>query len=239
MNFKPTFKAFGSAVILMEWPKMIDETIIFDIISFEKQLSKEVVTVDTIISYHSLTIRYQHDIRDYSSTVNELKKLYVQPRPTEKKSTKVWKIPVCYDIRFGLDLEAMSSQKKIEIEEIIRLHAKPRYLIYFLGFQPGFMYLGGLNRQIHIPRKSTPRLRVEKGSVGIGGKQTGIYPQANAGGWNILGRSPLDFFDRSLKKPCFAQAGDRIQFQPIDIETFFRIEDQVKKGVYTLKSDQL
>jgi inhibitor of KinA len=243
-NYNLTYKPFGTSAILIEWPAKIDEKIIQNIISFEKLVAKEQGVVDTIIAYNSLTISYNNDTNysthykyrnSYAKKVQKLTELYVQKRDDLQKSQKIWQISVSYDVAFGLDLEAISREKKCSIQNIIDMHTKPNYLIYFLGFQPGFLYLGGLDPLIHIPRKANPRLRVEKGSVGIGGEQTGVYPQDSAGGWNLIGKSPIDFFNIQKPQPCFAKAGDYIKFEAIDLETFHQISEEVNKGEYQPK----
>ena len=104
---------------------------------------------------------------------------------------------------------------------------------------PGFLYLGGLNNALNFPRKSTPRLQIHKGAVGIGGNQTGIYPSQSPGGWNIIGNSPIKFFDVSKNRPCFAKSGDKIQFYPITIKKHKDITALVDAGVYQLESEVL
>ena len=101
------------------------------------------------------------------------------------------------------------------------------------------MYLGGLPDQLHFPRRITPRISVEKGAVGIGGSQTGIYPQESSGGWNIIGNSPISFFDRKNDKPCFAKPGDKIQFMPIDVSTHEEIVHMTSYKRYKLESEVL
>lgn len=232
------YKLFGDSAILIEWPSKIEENIIQDIVSFECRVSNSLDVLDTIIAYNSLTIRYDNRI-DFNTQVSQLDKIYGLKQDVEKPEVKVWQIPVCYNVTFGLDLKEIAKKKECTIEEVIRLHSDPLYLIYFLGFQPGFLYLGGLNKQIHIPRRANPRVRVTKGSVGIGGEQTGIYPQDSSGGWNIIGKSPIDFFDVSKVSPCFAKPGDRIQFVPVGLETYSKIEVEVNSGVYELKSSSV
>ncbi|MEQ6123164.1 5-oxoprolinase subunit PxpB [Pseudotenacibaculum sp. MALMAid0570] len=229
-----TYKSFGESAILIEWPAQIDEGIIQDIVAFESSIKNNNV-LDTIIAYNSLTISYKEEV-DFTSEVSKLKSLYKKRQNNREQESKLWEIPVCYDLKFGLDLEELATEKKLSVDTIIRLHSEPRYLIYFLGFQPGFLYLGGLNERIHMPRRENPRLRVAKGSVGIGGEQTGVYPYESAGGWNLIGRSPIDFFDVSKLQPCFAKAGDRIQFVQIDLDAFYKIEDLISKGKYQIKS---
>lgn len=234
MNYKPTYTPFGETAILIEWPAKIDEDIIQDIVSFEKLVATNQQVLDTIIAYNSLTIVYAQ-LTNYSKTVAQLKEVYQTKREAVSKTKKLWQIPVCYHESFGIDLKEIATQKELTIDEVIALHTAPKYLLYFIGFQPGFLYLGGLNPAIHTPRKSTPRLRVDKGSVGIGGEQTGVYPQDSSGGWNLIGKSPINFFDISKEQPCFANPGDRIQFVAIDVFTFTQIEKDVKRGVFHLK----
>ncbi|TVZ55904.1 inhibitor of KinA [Lutibacter sp. Hel_I_33_5] len=235
-KYNLTYKSFGDKALLIEWPSIIDENIIEDIIGFDKKVSTNKNVLDTIIAYNSLTIKYIKRVGSLEDTIGDLKEIYSSK--TNKNSSKrvCWEIPVCYDLQFGFDLKTISETNNISIEQIINLHTKPTYLIYFLGFQPGFLYLGGLDSKIHIPRKETPRIRVEKGSVGIGGKQTGIYPQDSSGGWNLIGKSPIEFFNVKKESPCFAKAGDKIQFLSVNIDTFYQIEEEVKKGTYQLKS---
>lgn len=244
-TYELTYKPFGESAILIEWPAEISEGIIQDIVAFDKKLAKQQEIVDTIIAYNSLTVKYRrlnnysdhYKYRDaFEKTVAKLKELYAIESEKSRQQQKSWQVPVCYDLEFGKDLKEIAAAKQLSIEEVIRLHSEPSYLIYFLGFQPGFLYLGGLNEQIHMPRRANPRLRVAKGSVGIGGEQTGVYPQDSAGGWNLIGRSPIDFFNVEKSQPCFAKAGDRIQFVPVDIDTFYEIQDSVHSGTYKIKS---
>jgi inhibitor of KinA len=129
----------------------------------------------------------------------------------------------------------------LEIPEIIKLHSQNPYRVYFIGFLPGFLYLGGLNKQLFFDRKSNPRLKVAQGTVAIGGEQTGVYPSESSGGWNIIGKTPLVFFNIHEDIPCFAKAGDFIKFIPIDKEEFLKIKKEVKEGRYqfskTLRND--
>ena len=243
-KYNLTYKPFGDTSILIEWPSRIDPEIIQDITSFEKMISKKQKVIETVIAYNSLTVQYNlmynysDDYRhrnDFAKAVEELKELYATERPQKITQRKIWVIPVCYDVQFGLDLDEMAQSKSLSIEEIIEMHTTEKYLIYFTGFQPGFLYLGGLNSKLHAPRRANPRLRVDKGSVAIGGEQTGVYPQDSAGGWNIIGKSPIDFFDISKSKPSFAKAGEFIQFTAVDVKTYERILEEVEQDTYQLK----
>lgn len=233
-----TYKPFGESAILIEWPAKIDKKIIQDIIAFEKKVANGKYILDTIIAYNSLTIRYRDNI-NFEDEISQLRMLYKVKHENVTRMSKLWQIPVCYDSKFGLDLEEIAIQKQLSVNEVIRLHTEPNYLIYFIGFQPGFLYLGGLDKKIHTPRRPNPRLRVDKGSVGVGGEQTGVYPQDSAGGWNLIGKSPINFFDMKKGQPCFAKAGDRVKFKAINADTFYQIREEVKKGTYQLKFQEV
>lgn len=129
-------------------------------------------------------------------------------------------IPVCYDIEFGPDLPAVARHAGLSPEEVVRLHSSPTYLVYFLGFSPGFVYLGGLPEALRMPRLATPRPAIAGGSVGIAGGQTGIYPVDSPGGWRLIGRTPLRMFDPEATPPTQLQPGDSLKFSAIDRTTF-------------------
>ena len=235
MKFQLTYKLFGRSAILVEWPVNISQEIIQEIISFERQVKEIDAILDTIIAYNSLLIRYQNPIVDKELTISQLKNKYTASSYVIKQDQFLWEIPVCYDASFGIDLEEIANKKKCSVTDIIRLHTETDYIVYFIGFQPGFLYLGGLHQNLHIPRKSNPRVRVDKGSVGIGGAQTGVYPQNSSGGWNIIGKSPLNFFNMKATNPCFAKSGDRIQFVAVDIHTFYQIEREAINQEFIIK----
>lgn len=239
MKFQLTYKLFGRSAILVEWPANISQDIIQDIIFFERQIKEIGPVLDTIIAYNSLLVRFPKNVTDQENIINKLKKIYKASSYLIKQDQFLWQIPVCYDVSFGIDLEEIACKKKCSVADIIKWHTEGDYLVYFLGFQPGFLYLGGLHQNLHVPRKSNPRVRVDKGSVGIGGSQTGIYPQNSSGGWNIIGKSPLNFFNMKASNPCFAKPGDRIQFVAVDLHTFYQIEREVANQKYRIKKSVL
>jgi KipI family sensor histidine kinase inhibitor len=135
-------------------------------------------------------------------------------------------VPVCYDAEFGPDLMDLANHAKISPEEVIRLHSSATYLVYFLGFSPGFAYMGGLPEKLHMPRLATPRAHVAGGTVGIAGSQTGIYPVDSAGGWRLIGRTPWRMFDPNSDPPTRLQPGDTVRFSAIDRPTFGAMASQ-------------
>ena len=229
-----TYKQFGNRAILIEWPAHIKEETLRDILRFKNLVTsrKKDFTEELITGYNSLTIVYLKEILDFTSEKKSLESLYLEEHSKSQSSNYLWKIPVCYDVEFGIDLEETSRTLNLSIEEIIDLHSQAIYAVYFIGFLPGFLYLGGLDNRLELKRKSDPILQVSKGSVAIGGSQTGVYPKNSAGGWNIIGKTPLYFFNLENNNPCFAKPGDKIQFYPISLEGFKKLEIEVKIGVF-------
>jgi antagonist of KipI len=139
---------------------------------------------------------------------------------TEMSEGRTVTIPVCYGAEFGPDLAAVAAHASLSVDEVIQLHAGTEYLVHAIGFAPGFPYLGGLPEKLHMPRQATPRASVPAGSVGIGGAQTGVYPLATPGGWQLIGRTPLALFDPHRAEPALLRAGDRVKFSPMTREAF-------------------
>ena len=238
MSFDLNFKRYGNKAILIEWTEDINAHILEDIINFKhKILGNKIFMVQEVINcYNSITVVYPFEIENFSKAVEALKTVYLDRKFNEIAKPKVWQIPVCYDEDFGFDLKAFSDAKNLSIKEIIDLHIQPLYKVYFIGFLPGFLYLGGLNNKLSMDRKASPSLKVPKGSVAIGGNQTGIYPIESAGGWHIIGKTPISFFDMSKNYPCFATTGDYIQFISISKDEFKTIENNIKNELYQLNS---
>lgn len=238
MGYDLVYKTYGKRAILVEWPEKIDKKILEDILLFRKKILANTikVIVDIINTYNSLTIIYDPDIENIYEEISLLKSIYRSSFEPENGPRTRWHIPVCYDEQFGIDLYEISASKNIPIDKLIGLHTGVIYTVYFIGFLPGFLYLGGLDERLVVPRKDTPRFKVESGSVAIGGTQTGVYPVESAGGWNIIGRSPVSFFDIKAPNPCFAGPGDELVFEQITLSDFQAIEAQIREGRHILKS---
>ena len=124
-------------------------------------------------------------------------------------------VPVFYGGEYGPDLEAVADGVGLAPEEVIRLHTEPLYRVYMIGFTPGYPYMGELPKALAVPRRSTPRTRVPKGSVGIAQRQTGIYPVESPGGWHIIGWTPLELFDPTRRTPSLVEMGDQVKFDAV------------------------
>jgi inhibitor of KinA len=142
-------------------------------------------------------------------------------------------LPACYGGDFGPDLEVVARHHGLAPEEVVSLHAGASYLVYMLGFTPGFPYLGGMSARIATPRLETPRPRVAAGFIGIGGQQTGIYPVESPGGWLLVARTPVRLFDAEAPSPFLLAAGDLLRFEPISPEEFQEVSARVAARAYT------
>jgi inhibitor of KinA len=141
-------------------------------------------------------------------------------------------IPVCYGAQFGPDLDFVAGHNKLSAREVIEIHTCKPYQVYMLGFTPGFPYLGGMSERIAAPRLAQPRVAIPAGSVGIAGSQTGIYPIESPGGWQLIGRTPLQVFNPGATDPFLFAAGNYLRFQAVDADTFEEIRRQVEAGSY-------
>lgn len=237
--YKLKYKPLGSIAVLIEWPGMIDPEILKNIHLFRHKIRVDMgeYVLETVPAYNSLTVFFDTGKIKYSSVVTDLKEIYATKDQKLLTANRIWKIPVCYEKEFGLDLGNLVKIKKLTREEIIALHSRPLYDMYFIGFLPGFLYLGGLPKVLEYPRKDKPRLKINKGDVAIAGNQTGIYPRTSPGGWNIIGNSPLSFFNVDEFPPCFAVSGDKVKFIPIDKIKHEEIKKQVEAGDYQIESE--
>ena len=174
-----------------------------------------------LIKFDALQLRHEEVeaiLRKYLERLEEVK--LPEPRRVE--------IPVCYGGEFGPDLVEVCAMRGMTEAQAIELHASVEYLVYFLGFVPGFAYLGELPKELVTPRLAAPRRRVPVGSVGIAGNQTGVYPFATPGGWRLLGRTPLRMFRADRDGLSLLSIGDRVRFTPISAERFGELERERK-----------
>lgn len=234
----PQILPMGERAILIKFKPEISPEQLQEVLFYKNRIENEYLKekIEVINTYNSLLINYVFTIEDVYSEFSRLKSLLKDAKVGKNIDSKLFQIPVCYEEKFGLDMNLLSEEKNIPIDEIISLHTKPIYQVYFHGFLPGFLYLGGLDEKLHFPRKKSPRKSVEKGAVGIGGNQTGIYPKNSPGGWQILGKTPIELFDKYSENPSPFSAGDHLKFYPISMDEYYSIKTEIEAGTFTLKS---
>ena len=228
---KPIFRIAGDRGLLVEYGDVIDPVVNKKVMSMAIVLEKEPLkgVLETIPTYRSLLIIYNPAITNLARLKKEI--LALEERLSEIKipPPDTVEIPVCYGQEFGPDIKFVAEHNSITADDVIRIHSGAEYQIYMIGFTPGFPFLGGLQESLHTPRLETPRFIVPEGSVGIANNQTGIYPVASPGGWQLIGRTPIRLFSPERSNPFIYRAGDRIRFKPISEEDYTRLAGEVEK----------
>lgn len=176
--------------------------------------------LETVPTYRSLLVLYDPLVLSFKELKEGLRSLEKRLQQSPFPEPKLTRIPVAYGGKYGPDIEFVAEYHHTTPEEIIRLHCSRPYLIYMIGFMPGFPYMGELPEGLVTPRLKTPRLSVPAGSVAIAQRQAGIYPMESPGGWQVLGRTPARMFDPIKVPPAYLRMGDLVQFHPISVEEF-------------------
>jgi inhibitor of KinA len=232
MNTDYTINPLGDHSLIIEWSQEISAAVHGQVMNvYNHLLTMQLPYIlDIIPAYASLTIVYDILLvrREQNNNAFTTIKSLIGPALTAPlvhtaEKHRLLEIPVCYDPSLGLDLATMAAQKGMSVADIIDLHTSRTYTVYMLGFLPGFPYMGKVDDRLATPRQKKPRLNIPAGSVGIAGGQTGIYPLASPGGWNIIGQTPVKMFDPSLDSPCYCHPGDEVKFVPISLREFHKM----------------
>jgi len=234
---EPRFLPGGDRAIFVEFGNAISPELNAHVRNLKLALEKKPVpgVIETVPTYRSLLVYFEplqiraKELRDV------LRQLIVSPVANELPKPKLIEIPTVYGGEFSPDLEFVAAHNGLTVPEVIQIHTGMPYLIYMIGFIPGFPYLGGMSPRIAVPRLDTPRTRIPAGSVGIAGTQTGIYPTESPGGWRLIGRTPLKIFDPARQPPALFQAGDYLKFVSVTAEQFAQIREAVAQGTYVTK----
>lgn len=185
-----------------------------------KELNDEAL-IEVIPSYSSIFITFDIFKYDYNSLKQKLISI-INLDETFEKNEEIITIDVYYGSEVGFDLEHISNSSNLSIYEIIQLHSNKLYDVYAIGFLPGFAYLGNVDKKIAMPRLSSPRKVIPKGSVAIADTQTAVYPQNSPGGWNIIGKTAMELFDKNLQTLSPLSMGKKIKFNSISKEEFLK-----------------
>ncbi len=212
----------GDRGLLLEFGDEIREEINEKVTRMALAIQSEAVPgiVETVPTYRSLLVLYDPLILSVGDLKKKLESIEEGLRQSPFPEPRLSRIPVVYGGKYGPDLESVAEYHRTKPDEIVRLHCSRTYLVYLIGFMPGFPYMGELPESLVTPRLKTPRLSVPAGSVAIAQKQTGIYPMDSPGGWQVLGRTPVKMFDPAKDPPAYLRMGDRVQFCPISEKEF-------------------
>lgn len=233
MNY-PQIKITGDTSLAIVFGDEISEEINTQIRAFDEALNDEQIDgiYETVPTYCALTIHYAPEQIRYQALREKLEAMLAVTHKAAKMNTIVMEIPVLYGGEYGPDLQYVAEHNGLTPEEVIKIHTEAEYLIYMLGFTPGFSYMGGMDERIATPRLKTPRVLIPAGSVGIAGKQTGIYPIDSPGGWQLIGRTPVRLYDAERDTPILLDAGLHVKFVPIDETEYQRIQSRIELGRY-------
>lgn len=220
--------------MLVSFDNIIDTTINEKVIALHEAFAAGYFAgfIETVPAYSSLAVFYDviavkaHLLAD-ETAFDHVKKITEEligrlVKTTSQDQEQIITVPVYYN---GDDLQYLSDEHKISVEEIITIHTQRTYRIFMIGFQPGFAYMGTVDERIATPRKVSPRIQVPAGSVGIAGFQTGIYPFSSPGGWQLVGQTPIKIFDKTKTDPCFFKIGDHVKFTAIGKNEFEELNE--------------
>ena len=230
--------SLGDSAIIVHFGDEIDIAIHNKIKTLTSFLDKHPIhgMIEYVPSYTSVTIYYdpievlknntKGNHSPYQLISWQLNEIIKTLKKSNESIARKMDIPVCYGGDFGPDLEFVARHHHLTNDEVIKIHSSQQYLVYMIGFAPGFPFIGGMSEQIATPRREKPRIEIPAGSVGIAGNQTGVYPISTPGGWQIIARTPLKLFIPEQNPPSLLQAGDIVTFTPISFEEFTKIQEE-------------
>jgi KipI family sensor histidine kinase inhibitor len=233
---KPRFLNLGDSALTVEFGNAIDRQLVAAIANFDARLERERQAgrldgiIETVPTFRSLTVIFNPLELSRRELQGKLEGLLAEGIDRADFHGRHWRLPVCYGGEFGPDLASVASTRGLSPGEVVDLHLGQTYLVYMLGFLPGFPFMGDVVPQLHMPRRLEPRVRVPAGSVAITGQQTAIYPWESPGGWQLLGRCPLRLFDPYRPQPALLAPGDRVNFEIIDEPSFHELSNAVQAG---------
>ncbi|WP_369901300.1 5-oxoprolinase subunit PxpB [Bacillus manliponensis] len=234
---KLEFYPLGDTGIQIVFGTKISEETNQKIRMFAEHLTRHPISgvIEWVPAYTTLSLYYRPDVIIYRELRDKLESIYEKVQGGVGGSTSlIFEIPTYYGGETGSDLSFVAEHNGISEEEVISIHSGQDYLIYMMGFVPGFPYLGGMSKRIATPRRENPRPKINVGSVGIAGEQTGIYPLETPGGWQIIGQTPLKLYDPNSNNPILLSSGHYLRFVPISERQYAEIENAIKLGEYTV-----
>ena len=241
MYESPSFIPAGDQSVVVELGDSIDPLTNSRVQGLMRAVEADSVTgvVDLVPSYRSLLVNYDPLVTTATELQERIEQLEKKLSDKALKPTRVVKIPTLYGGEHGPDLDFVAGHIGLPEQEVVKLHSGTDYPVYMMGFSPGFPYLGGMSEKLATPRLDTPRTEIPAGSVAIAETQTGIYPLASPGGWQLIGRTPVRMFDPKREHPSVLRAGDLVRFQPLEsAEEFTEIERLSAEGRYDVATER-
>jgi inhibitor of KinA len=231
------FMSAGDRALVVEFGDRVDPELSEKVLRLDARLKRAPPpgVVETVPTFRSLTLYYdplQTTRRDLEPAIKAL----LGRRGRERRRAQLWHIPVCYEKPFAPDLEEVAGALGLAPTEVAERHCASAYRVYMIGFLPGFPYLGDLPRELALPRRADPRVKVPAGSVAIATNLSAIYPYESPGGWHLIGATPIRLFDPARSPPALLAAGDAVRFTAVDAALFHEIRESAAAGEYLVAS---
>jgi len=232
----PRFLNLGDTALTIEFGNKIDKELVSMVAAMDVCLKEAVANgrlngvVETMPTYRSLTVIFDPQIIRKAVLQKEISELLNSFDMTISNDPRRWSLPVLYGGDYGPDVEVVAEAKGITPDQVIDFHSSQTYIVYMVGFLPGFPFMGDVLPEIHMPRRREPRVIVPAGSVAITGQQTAVYPWESPGGWQLIGRCPLDLFNSKSSSPTLLSAGDEVVFEKVSQAEYENLVEQKKSG---------
>ena len=233
---QPRFLNLGDSALTLEFGDTIDRQLVARVAALDLCLNREMIAgyltgvIEIVPTYRSLTVIFDPLVVRRAVLQERLQQLLDRTEADAELSARRWSLPICYGGEFGPDLEIVAETRGLTSQQVIELHLGQTYLVYMIGFLPGFPFMGDVAPALEMPRRTEPRVRVPSGSVAITGQQTAIYPWESPGGWQLLGRCPLRLFDAEREQPALLAPGDLVAFHAVDAKGFEEIFAEEQRG---------
>jgi inhibitor of KinA len=234
------FLSAGDRALVVEFGNRVDRDLSDEVLRLDTNLRSSALpgVVETVPTFRSLMVHYDPLVTSRADLEDAISgRLDRQAKPRD--SATLWRVPVCYKGEFAPDLAEVARLTGATPSEVVALHGAVLYHVYMLGFLPGFPYMGDLPRQLALPRRADPRLRVPAGSVSIATNLTAIYPYESPGGWHLIGTTPIRLFDPERPRPALLDPGDIVRIEPIDPASFAAIKKAVDSGNYQVATEPI
>ncbi len=233
LNSIPRFLPNGDTALAVEFGQSIDRAVAGRVVALARALNEESIdgVVETVPTYRSLLIHFDPDIVTAEQIEDRAGRI-LYDLTEQTGPSRCWTIPACYDEVVAPDLQVVAEHAGMTGAQVAECHAGETYFVYMMGFLPGYPYLGDVPAPLVLPRRANPRTRVPAGSLAIAQTMTAVYTLESPGGWHLIGRTPVPFFDAENDPPALLAPGDLVRFEPMSLDEIGRIEDQIRSGSY-------
>jgi inhibitor of KinA len=231
------FLPSGDTALTVELGEGVDRGLSVAVVDLASRIERAALAgvIEMVPTFRSLLVHYDPLVTSAAALIEQIGALLDQG-PAVQTDSRQWRIPACYEGDLAPDLEEVAARSGHTTAQVIELHTATAYHVYMLGFLPGFPYMGDLPDSLHLPRLDTPRVRVPAGSVAIAMGLTAVYTYESPGGWHLIGRTPIPFFNLRRKPPALLRPGDTVKFAPVSRETYDRIATDVTNSTFEIGS---